>query len=330
MVRSQDLTAAVLLLAGLLLLDIMGRGLLHRLFNVTTFCLSDGEIVRPGEMQTLANQVLGEAFFMVLPFFLVLFVAAALVALLQTGWLFTWTPVKPDLNKINPVSGFKRLFSMHMITQSGINMGKLIVVGAVAYSAIHGQITKILFAATMSYLELTALGVEIFFVLGLRVAIALIILGIIDWMYQRHRHTKNLRMSKQEVKDEMKRMEGDPVMKRRRRQTQMTLAMQRLRKDVPEADVVVTNPTHYSVALKYDEATMSAPRVVAKGEGYVALRIREVAVASGVPVIERKPLARALYRLAEVGQEVPPQLYQAVAEILAYVYQLSGRRAATA
>jgi flagellar biosynthetic protein FlhB len=159
----------------------------------------------------------------------------------------------------------------------------------------------------------------------MRVGVALLVLAILDYAVHRYQLEKQLKMSKQEVKEEMRRMEGDPKIKQRRRQVAMQIANQRLKKDVPTADVVVTNPTEFAVALKYDQGAMHAPRVIAKGRGEMARRIREIAIASGVPILERKPLARALFKLVEVGQEIPEQFYAAVAEILAYVYELSGK-----
>jgi flagellar biosynthetic protein FlhB len=168
---------------------------------------------------------------------------------------------------------------------------------------------------------------EILFALMLRLALVLLILGLIDYFYQRHKVEKQLRMSKQEIKDELKRMEGDPLVKHRRRQVQAKLAMQRIAIDVPRSDVVVTNPTEYAVALKYDEATMHAPRVLAKGKDLLALRIRQIAQQYGIILVQRPPLARGLYTACDVGDEIPPAYYRAVAEVLAYVYQLSGRAA---
>ncbi|HPM25323.1 MAG TPA: EscU/YscU/HrcU family type III secretion system export apparatus switch protein, partial [Phycisphaerae bacterium] len=169
------------------------------------------------------------------------------------------------------------------------------------------------------------LGAEVLFDLAVRLAIALLVLGILDYLIQRWKLERRLRMTKQEVRDELKKMEGDPLVKQRRRQIQARLALQRIRAEVPRADVVVTNPTHFAVALRYDEATMSAPRVTAKGRDLLAERIRQLAQQHGVPIVQRPPLARALYTGVEVGQEVPPAFYRAVAEVLAYVYQLSGR-----
>ena len=161
--------------------------------------------------------------------------------------------------------------------------------------------------------------------IALRLAIALLLIAIIEYIYRRWKLEEDLKMTKQEVKDEMRRMDGDPKMKQRRRQIALQRMQQKLKKDVPTADVVVTNPTHYAVALKYDSATMHAPKVVAKGRRFPGARIREIAIAHGVPILERKPLARALYQTVEVGQEIPEDFYSAIAEILAYVYELSGK-----
>jgi flagellar biosynthetic protein FlhB len=159
----------------------------------------------------------------------------------------------------------------------------------------------------------------------MRVGVAMLIIAIIDYAFQRWRHERDLRMSKQDIKEEMRRMDGDPKIKLRRRQVALANLKRKLKKDVPTADVVVTNPTEFAIALKYDSAAMHAPRVIAKGQGLIAQRIREIAIEAGVPILERKPLARALYKLVEVGQEIPEQFYSAVAEILAYVYELSGK-----
>jgi len=195
----------------------------------------------------------------------------------------------------------------------------------VAYSALHDRMAQVVMAQELGYLQILGLGASLVYSIGIRVGVALLVLAILDYVISRYQLEKQLKMTKQEVKEEMRRMEGDPKIKQRRRQIAMQIANQRLKKDVPTADVVVTNPTEFAVALKYDQGKMHAPRVIAKGRGAMAKRIREIAIASGVPILERKPLARALFKLVEVGQEIPEQFYAAVAEILAYVYELSGR-----
>ena len=330
--KSQDLTAAVLLLVGLLTLNVFGEHMFTRLSAMTQFILggSGGAFVLGSHLVPLARLTVSEMFSILLPILLVFMLAALAVVLLQTGFLFTSHPLKWNLDKITPLAGIKKLFSPHTFVLLLINLAKLGLVSAVVYYSVVGQIDRILFAPGLAFNELVRMAIEMFFSLGIRVAVVLLILGIIDWAYQRFKHERSLRMSKQEIKEEMRSMDGDPLMKRRRRETQMKLALQRLRRDVPKADVVVTNPTHIAVALKYDSDAMSAPRVVAKGKDHLAERIRQIAIEAGIPLVERKPLARVLYRLVEVGQEVPPHLYKAVAEVLAYIYELSGKRQAMA
>ncbi len=328
--KSQDLTAAALLLVGLVTLDLFGESILGRLFDLTRFMLGGGGTwaVQGSQLLPLAAEAMKQMFFILLPILLVFMLAALIVVLLQTGLVFTLHPLKWSLDKINPLRGIKKMVSMHTFVMLLINMAKLGIVGSVVYFSVVGQLDRIMFSSSLVFTEVVRLGVEIFFSLGIRVAIVLIILGLLDWFYQRFKHERDLKMSKEEVKEEMRSMDGDPVMKRRRREVQMQIALQRLRQDVPQADVVVTNPTHIAVALKYDSEAMSAPRVLAKGKDHLAERIRLIAMEAGIPIVERQPLARVLYKLVEVGQEVPPHLYKAVAEVLAYVYELSGKRQA--
>jgi flagellar biosynthetic protein FlhB len=205
-----------------------------------------------------------------------------------------------------------------------MNFAKVGLVAAVAWSAVSGRIEQILAVQTLSLMQIFGLSGEVIYAIALRLAIVLLVLALLDYLWQRYRVEKKLKMTKQEVKDEMKRMEGDPLIKQRRRQIALQRAMQRVRSVVPTADVIVTNPTEYAVALKYEDG-MTAPKVVAKGRGYVAQKIREIALEHGIPILERPPLARALWRTVEVGQEIPEQFYAAVAEILAYVYELTGK-----
>jgi flagellar biosynthetic protein FlhB len=209
-----------------------------------------------------------------------------------------------------------------------MSLAKVIVIGGVAMLIITMQIPQILKIGELDLRPICLLSWGLLFSLGIKLAAVLVVLAVLDYMYQRHQHEKDMRMSKEEVKEEMKRMEGDPLVKQRRSQIARQLAMQRVSQAVPKADVVVTNPTHFAVALRYDADTMAAPKVVAKGADYMALRIRQLAMANDVPLVERKTLARGLYQAVEVGQEVPPQYFSAVAEILAYVYRLSGTRVA--
>jgi len=251
---------------------------------------------------------------------------AVLVNMMQVGLFFSTKRIQPNFAALNPTKGLSRIFGGgNGMVQLLMNAGKMGLVALTAYSAIHGRMAQIVTVQQLTFIQIFGLGAQIVYSIIVRITILLLVLAIVDYFYQRYRIEKSLKMTKQEVKDEMKSMDGDPKIKARRRQIAIQMVTQRFKKDVPTADVVVTNPTEFAVAIKYDSDKMHAPRVVAKGQGYMAMKIREIAIAHGVPILERKPLARALYKLVDVGHEIPEQFYSAVAEILAYVYELSGK-----
>jgi flagellar biosynthetic protein FlhB len=323
--RSQDLTSAVLLFAAFGGLYFFGPPLIGSLIAMVAAGLS-GEV--PGRLDDLipfTSAIGRELLRRVGPMLAGLFVVALIVLYAQVGWVFTWQPLMPGLNKINPLNGITRLFSARSAMMACINLLKLLFVAFVAYLTLAGSAGVILHAFTFDYHDILVLGGTLLFELGMKLSAALLVLALIDYVWQRYRHERDLRMTKEEVKDELRSMEGDPNIKRRRRQLQLQFAMQRLRKDVPKADVIVTNPTHFAVAIQYDPDAMVAPKVVAKGADYVAIRIRQIAAEFGIPMVERKPLAGALYESVEVGQYIPERFYRAVAEILAYIYELTGR-----
>ena len=253
-------------------------------------------------------------------------VVAILANILQVGLVFNPARLAPNLEALNPVRGAGKIFGKGFRPmQILLTVVKLVVLSIVAYSALRGRIKEIVTAQQLSFGQLFLLAAQTIYSIALRLAIALLIIAIIEYIYQRWKMEQDLKMSKEEVKEEMRRMDGDPKVKQRRRQIALQRLQQKLKKDVPTADVVVTNPTHFAVALKYEPAVMHAPKVVAKGQDFMALRIREIAIEHGIPILERKPLARALYQTVEVGKEIPEEFYGAVAEILAYVYELSGK-----
>jgi flagellar biosynthetic protein FlhB len=253
-------------------------------------------------------------------------VIAAVVNAAQVGVKFNLKRIQPNLGALNPLKGAGRLFGFGgNPVKFLMNLAKMALITFVAYSAIADRIGRILNAQELEQEPLFSLAASTLYEVAMRIGMALLILAILDYVWQRWKHERDLRMTKQEVKDEMRSMDGDPKIKQRRRQVALQMATKRLKKDVPTADVVVTNPTEFAVALKYDAATMHAPRVIAKGQGLIAARIRQIAIEAGVPILERKPLARALYKLVAVGGEVPEQFYSAIAEILAYVYELTGK-----
>lgn len=269
----------------------------------------------------LARQSL-ETWWLAAPLLVALLLAAFAAPLGLSGWLFTPKPLEPDFSRLNPLAGFKRMFSGHALAELGKALGKALVIGAVAVGVIVSQSPQ--FSALIAQpLEsgIVTTGRLLMWCFAV-IAGSMILIVVVDIPVELWRHTSKLRMSREEVKKEARETEGDPIVKAAVRSQQREMARRRMMADVPKADVVVTNPTHYAVALSYSDNSMRAPRVVAKGAELVAARIREIARAHHVPVLESPPLARALYRHAEIGDEIPETLYAAVAEVLAYVFQL--------
>ncbi len=323
--KSPDLTAAVLILAGFLALAILGPALWQSLLAITRAALYSESFINLDDTLPFAGAVAVETFKRLGPFLLILFFAMLITLVCQVGLLLTFKPLMPSLGKINPLNGIKRIFSVRSLMLAVVNFGKLIVVGIVAYLTLKESAAAIIHAFTFGYHSLFKLGSSLMFRLSMRLSVVLVILALLDLAWQRYRHERDMRMTKEEVKDELRSMEGSPETKRRQRQAQLQMAMRRLRTDVPTADVVVTNPIHVAVAIRYDPEEMVAPKVVAKGADQVALRIRQIAADFSIPIVERPPLARTLYQAVDVGEFVPERLYQAIAEILAYVYELTGR-----
>ena len=323
--RSQDLTAVVTLLVGLFMLQLMWTSIWGRMMLVMRRSLSDPSLADPDKAASYAVGLFIEMSNMVLPVFITILVAGLAVLVAQVGLNFTWKPLKPSFSKLNPISGVGRLFSGRTFATMFVNLGKLFLVGGVAYLTIRGSAEVILASTLLGLGSLLSVMGDLVFTLGIRLGLVLLLLALIDYVYQRHRHEKDLKMTKEEVKDELRSMEGDPVVKQRQRKVRQQLAMQQLRRDVPQADVIVTNPAHVAIAIKYDTKTMQAPKVVAKGADYLALRIRQVAAQFDIPIVQRPPLARMMYQDIEVGQYIPEKFYQAIAEILAYVYRLGGK-----
>ena len=321
--RSQDLAAAVLLLMGFVALFLLGPGLWRSLLEILKEGLAPDSPTSLNDIMPYAVAALWDVGKRLTVFILILLAAILGVLLAQVGWLLTFKPLVPSLSKISPLAGMKRLFSTRTLMMAVANFGKLIIVTFVVYLTVMGSAAAIIYAFTFEYRDVFNLGAALMFKLGMRASVALLILALLDFAWQKYSRERDLRMTKEEVKDELRSMEGDPKLKGRRRQIQLQLALQRLRKDVPTADVVVTNPTHVAVAIRYDE-TMAAPKLVAKGADHLALRIRQIAAEFGIPIVQRAPVARALYADVDIGEYIPERFYRAVAEILAYVYELAG------
>lgn len=258
-----------------------------------------------------------------LPMFLGIMALGVLANIVQTGFMKSMDPLKPKLNRLNPAQGFKRMFSGKAFMEMLKSVANITLVGYIAYSFIQGQLFRILKLSDMGITSLLQVPRDIVQSEIMQVAMIVSIIGIIDLIYQKRQFKKELRMTKQEVKEEYKQMEGDPKIKSAIRKRQRDIASRRMMHEVPKATVVVTNPTHLSVALKYEQGGQSAPRVVAKGADDIAKRIKQVAKDNNVPIIENKPIARMLYDKVEIDERIPVEMYQAVAEILALVYSLN-------
>lgn len=268
------------------------------------------------------NVVIGISAKIVAPFFLFGFVVTVLVNILQVGWKVTTKPLKPKPDKFNPINGFKRIFSKDSLFELVKSIIKIALIIYVAYSSIKGEANNIFVLYEIPLMQAVILCGNIIINAGFKISLVYLVVGIADFIYQKYKFNEEMKMTKQEVKDEYKNTEGNPEIKGRQRQRMREASQRRMMQDVPKADVVITNPTHLAVAIKYDADTAKAPIVLAKGEDYLAMKIREAAKENNIEIVENKPLARMLYANVEIGQEISPELYQAVAEVLAMVYNL--------
>lgn len=323
-VHSAEVNSAIILLASTLLFLIIGGALLQQMLAA----MRDG-LANAGKLaltrDALPALMLDASWLtakMLMPILGMLMVIGITANILQVGFLLTGQPLLPKWDKLSPAAGFKRLFSLSSAVALAKGILKLACIGVVAYLTLRQQWSQV-------YLLMDANAVEVMTFLGkasvlilFRAALVLLVLALFDYAYQRWQHEKNLRMTKEEVREESRTTEGDPAIRARIRSVQREMLRKRMMRKVPEADVVITNPVHLAVALKYDAETMRAPVVVAMGARLIADRIRAIAVEHGVPIVENPPLAQALYKSARVGMEIPVEVYRAVAEVLGYIYRL--------
>lgn len=263
---------------------------------------------------------------LIMPFAIVVSLLAVGALLMQTGWLWKEDGIQPKISKLNPVQGFKKIVGFRGVAELIKSLIKLGIIGLIAYLVSRDFVPEIVSLPSLSTSDAIAKVGYMAFLLVLWIGLVLLALAVADYAYQKWQFKRDQRMTKQEVKDEMKDVEGNPLIRSRRQSLQRDRARQRMMQTVPQADVVITNPTHLAVALQYDSVEGAAPTVLAKGAGFVAERIKEIARNTGVPIIENKSLARGLFKLVGVGKEIPNNLYKAVAEVLAYVYRLKQER----
>lgn len=325
--KSADLSPAIAMTSFFCLLLLLGSSMLGTFQNIMreSFVTYSGWQVNEENLKVIIVQLTYEAVKIVGPILGLAFLVAVVVNYMQVGWLFTTEPLQMKLEKLNPIEGAKRLFALRSLVELFKSLLKISAGIFVAYTILWNTKEELV------QLSLKSLGAVLSFTsgevvkLGVYLGLLLFVLAVLDYGYQRYEYEKNLRMSKQDLKDEHKQAEGDPLIKGKIRERQRSMAIRRMMQELPKADVIITNPTHFAVAIRYDASEMSAPTVVAKGQDYLALKIREVAKKHRIVTMENKPLARALYSQVEIGQQIPEELFKAVAEVLAYVYKLQGK-----
>ena len=331
--KSKELTAAFDLLVLFLVLKVfisfIGEGLIQvypYVYNLMPDFVEQFAVdCSVKQVSSFLLSVIYMMFKVSAPFFAFGVAVTLIVSIVQVGWKVTAKPLKPKGDKFNPINGFKRIISKDSIFELFKSILKIAIIIYVAYTAVKDDVNDIFILYDMSLNQAIALCGSVIINAGFKISLVYFVVGVADFAYQRHRFNEEMKMTKQEVKDEYKNTEGNPEIKGRQRQRMREASRQRMMQDVPKADVVITNPTHLAVAIKYDAEVSKAPIVLAKGEDYLAQKIRESAKEHNIEIVENKPLARMLYANVDVGAEIPPELYQAVAEILEMVYNMKNR-----
>jgi len=332
--KSEEVVSIGVLLVAVVGMRMIGPSLWESMANILREGLmhpTQEEFTRSSAMQ-FGRDAAGQTLLTLMPLFAMLAVAGVALNVAQTGLLLSGVKLKPKLSHLNPGAGAKRLLSKEGGIRLIKSLAKMGVVGLVVYFTMKSRMAEMSMLGEMDVAPATARLAGLGFDIAIWAAVVLFVLALGDFAWQRHEHRNRLKMTKNEIKQEMRESDGDPQVNQAIRRRRMAL-LNRMMAAVPNADVIVTNPTHYAVALKYDPVTMQAPMVIAKGEALLAQRIKEVARKAGVPVLEEPPLARALFAAVPVGQYIPANLFHAVAEVLAWVYALktktpfAGRRA---
>lgn len=326
--QSRELPANLLLLIIFVSARIFGNFIYREFSSLFRMFLSETSaynLEEVPETMSLVTFLVWEIIKISAPFFLVAVLVGALGSYVQIGFLFTTEPLKPKFSNLNPINGLKRIFSSRSIFEFLKSTVKVIIVTWVAWSSIRGEFNDMMKLMDLEIGPLALYIINTSLDIAIKIGFALLAVSAVDYFFQWRRYEKDIRMTKQEIKEEYKMLEGNPEIKSKIKQKQREISMRRMLSEVPKADVVITNPTHYAVAIKYEPEKMPAPYVLAKGADYMAKRIKEVAKENKVHIMENKPLAQTLYNTVDVGQSIPPELYKAVAEILAFVYNLEGK-----
>ena len=329
--KSVEITTAFLLITIFFVLKIVGPWIAQRLIVIMreSFTLFDYKTLDTLLVQQIYMYFAEKILYIVLPILGISFLVAFVSTIAQVGWKPTLKPLTPKLNRLSPIQGLKRMFSMRTLVELLKSILKITIILIIVFTTLADFENMIYNFYRLPVFDGYVLIINTVLDMAIKVGMYFIIIAVIDYAYQKYKHEKDLKMTKQEVKDERKMIDGNPEIKGKIRQKMREAAMRRMMQDIPKADVVITNPTHFAIAIAYEENQNGAPRVVAKGADLVAAKIREKAKEHKVEIVENKFLARTLFYTVEIGQEIPPELYQAVAEVLAFVYSLKNRSAVT-
>ncbi|WP_051227069.1 flagellar biosynthesis protein FlhB [Butyrivibrio sp. MC2013] len=331
--KSQEISIAADLLAFFVmlrfLLSFMGLRILNvfqKIYNDIphTIRMEEGRVPVMA-LKSSINSMIINVGVLILPFLLIGCAIVLLANYLQIGFKVTWEPMKPKFNKLSPISGFKRIFSVQSLFNLLKAILKITLLSVVVYITVKGREESIFLLYDIPLKQAIAFMGDLIIEIGIKCSAVYFLIAAIDFIYQKRKFHEDMKMTKQEVKDEYKNSEGDPAVKAKQKQKMREASQRRMMQNLPKADVVITNPTHYAVAIAYDQDNDPAPRVIAKGADHIAMKIREAAAENNIEIVENKPLARMLYSSVDIGEFIPPELYKAVAEVLAYVYKLKGR-----
>lgn len=327
--KSMEVSSVLILLTSLGVFSFAGSWMFWSLSDFMRGILQNSGSMHLNDIDTITTTlalIFKKVFIILMPLMLSILIAGVLANVAQIGFMMTGEPLIPKLSKLNPISGMKKFISLSSLVELSKSLIKIIVIGGVAALVIRGELENIPNLLQLDVREILSFIGKVSFKICFYTCLVLIILAALDYFFQRWKHEEDLKMTKQEVRDESKQSEGDPKVKARIRTIQREMSRRRMMEAVPEATVIITNPTSLAIALKYDTKEMIAPKVIAKGAGYLAARIKEIAKENDIPIVEQKPLAQTLFKAAEIGESIPAELYRAVAEILAYVYRLKGMK----
>ena len=327
--RSQEIPSAIILICSLGVFYFGGSYMFGKLPNIMSNWLMSLNSININEttIKYILYEIVIQLGIILLPLMITVFFAAITANIIQVGFMINGKALTPKLSKLNPINGIKKIFSIKSLAELLKSLIKITIIGGVGYIVIKSEVQRLPSIMQMSVSSQFTMITGASFKIAFYACLAFGILAILDYIFQKWQFEKKIRMTKQEIKDEFKQREGDPIVKARIRNIQKDMARKRMMEAVPDSDVVITNPTELAVAIKYDSKKMSAPKVVAKGSGFIAEKIRKIAKNCGVPIIENKPLARILYKKIKIGTVISIELYHAVAEVLAYVYMIGKKRA---